>query len=106
MSKNEVEQSDGDSDEFQYLTEAKVTEMVPLRALLACKLRREIKSSASRQIEAEPIPEVFIIGEILSCDGFLSTQSGIFCNWHFQWYDPWVLLEVLIVLSSPISYIL
>lgn len=91
--------NDDSSDEFQYLTNAKVTEIVPLRALLACKLRKKKKSLTSRQGDAELIPEVFITGEILSGDGFLCTQSGVFCSWHFQWHDPWVLLEVIFVFN-------
>eukprot|EP00629_Pelagomonadales_sp_RCC1024_P005547 CAMPEP_0119259286 /NCGR_PEP_ID=MMETSP1329-20130426/155_1 /TAXON_ID=114041 /ORGANISM="Genus nov. species nov., Strain RCC1024" /LENGTH=90 /DNA_ID=CAMNT_0007258655 /DNA_START=50 /DNA_END=322 /DNA_ORIENTATION=- len=71
----------------------KVMEVLPLReSLVRDKL---LGQKAASRVNATRVPEMFVIGEICLGERFANARSGLACDWHFQWDDPWVLLEVL-----------
>jgi len=82
--------------ELRDMMTMKVSEVRPFRSLAARqKQQRAPNNQRALLSEAEMVPEILFIGEILNGEGFQGVQFGISCSWHFIWDDPWILLEVI-----------
>mmetsp|Transcript_34745 Transcript_34745/g.106746 ORF Transcript_34745/g.106746 Transcript_34745/m.106746 type:complete len:233 (-) Transcript_34745:153-851(-) len=90
---HENDQAADASTRNHHRLEGGTIESKPLRELLALKALQDKQSITSLQIEAERIPEVFIIGEVLLGQRFTNARFGLSCDWHFHWDGPWILLE-------------
>lgn len=83
--------------ELRNMMTTKVGEVRPFRALAARhrQPRAPHYHPGAHLSEAEMVPEIVFIGEILHGEGFQGMQFGLACSWRFIWDDPWILLEVI-----------
>tara|TARA_B100000482_G_scaffold192339_1_gene180087 strand:- start:1275 stop:1565 length:291 start_codon:yes stop_codon:yes gene_type:complete len=75
---------------LRHKVEAKMGEVKSLRALAGERKRTDWRLLT----EAELVPEIMFVGEILHGDGFENMRFGMACSWQLIWDDSWILLEV------------
>mmetsp|Transcript_23316 Transcript_23316/g.80161 ORF Transcript_23316/g.80161 Transcript_23316/m.80161 type:complete len:92 (+) Transcript_23316:56-331(+) len=71
-----------------------ISDVAPIRSLITNRMNLNLQAVTARESE-DIFPEVLIMGEVCFGMGFPSARFGLACTWHFQWDEPWVLLEAI-----------